>query len=71
MKAFQLAADDCPKCGAQLNGEPERGHDGCPYVACDHEACRALVTPRTADEWEQAAIHWQKHRYLHGCSHGR
>lgn len=65
-------ADDCPKCGAWLNGMWLSDHmDDCPYEHCDDPTCLALKEPLTDDECRTALNHWKTHAYLGGCAHSR
>lgn len=60
---------DCKKL-VDENGDsiPHDEADDC-IVKCDRD-CRALAEPETREEIRAAYIHWRKHSYLHGCSHG-
>lgn len=71
-----MATPDKCKCGKDLDDWGGRTHADdteCIYVPCDDPKCLALRNPpRTElDEVLEALDHWQKHRWLHGCSHSR
>lgn len=65
---------------SELRGRRGEHADGspCPFVPCDSEDCRALVSPgmgadleRNLDQIRDAYEHWKSHRHLRGCSHGQ
>ena len=62
-------ADDA----AELRAGRGDHRDGspCEYVPCDQAECRAKDNPKDGHEWRESALHWRRHRYLGGCSHGR
>lgn len=77
------ASIHCPKCNgvipstlAESTDSPQElartcaGMRSCLYVPCDDINCRAKEAPDTREEWRDAAIHWRRHRYMSGCSHG-
>lgn len=60
------------RCGQEFEDTIDWDHlDICPYEQCDDPTCKALKVPGTLEEYQAAYLHWKRHQYLCGCSHGR
>lgn len=48
-----------------IDGNFEKGKP-----SCDNKDCKAVLEPKTLEEYKDTLEHYQKHSYLGGCSHG-